>query len=83
VGKNDAFVLSVRENMAILAEMGARGSDRLREQERQSALLESRIKEHERWIEESRALGRDTDRRIADLVSAMGKFIGQQKPGRS
>jgi hypothetical protein len=46
-------------------------------------LLESRIKEHDRWIEESRALGRDTDRRIADLVSAMGKFIGQQKPGRS
>jgi hypothetical protein len=89
-GKNDAFVLSVRQNMAILAEMEARSSDRLREQERQSALqerqsalLESRIAEHDRWIEESKALGRETDRRIGDLVSAMGAFIGQQKPGRA
>jgi len=70
-GKEDPFVVGVRRNMAILAEMEARSSGRLGVQERQSALQESRVAEHDHWIEESKALGRETDRRIADLISAI------------
>jgi hypothetical protein len=70
-GKEDPFVVSVRRNMAILVEMQARSSDRFLDHELQAALLQSRINKHDRWIEESKALGRETDRRIADLIAAM------------
>ena len=42
-GKENPFVVSVRRCLAILAETEARGSDRLHDQERQYALLRSRI----------------------------------------
>jgi len=55
--KKDPFVVGVRRCLAILVEAEPRSGHRLRDQERQYAPLRSRIKEHDRWIEESRALG--------------------------
>ncbi len=65
--------------LTVMAHLETRQSSLLREQAEYMANHEERLKSAERQAATQRELNRDTDKRIADFVSAAGKLISQKQ----
>jgi uncharacterized coiled-coil protein SlyX len=70
-GANDEMVRELRDAVTVTAQMEARQSRAVREHAEW-------LVAHDRGIQELREQGKELDRRISDMVSAIGEFIRQR-----
>lgn len=69
----------IEDSLVVIAHLETKQSNLLREQAEYMAQHEERLKSAERQAAAQRELNRETDKRIADLVSAIGKLISQKQ----
>jgi hypothetical protein len=69
----------IEEALVAMAHLETKQSNLIREQAEYMANHEERLKSAERQAAAQRELNRDTDKRIADLVSAIGAFIQRKQ----
>ena len=68
----------IEDSLVVMAHLEARQSKMLKEQAEYMEEHEARLKQAEQQAAEQRLLNVDTDKRIADLVSAIGVLISQR-----
>ena len=68
----------IEDSLVVMAHLEARQSQMIKEQAAYMVEHEARLKQAEHQAAEQRRLNIDVDKRIADLVSAIGVLISQR-----
>ena len=68
----------IEDSLVVMAHLEARQTQMIKDQAEYLVAHEARLKQAERQSAEQRTLNADVDRRIADIVSAIGALISRR-----